>query len=212
MTAPRAGRSRRRGDRRQHADLALAHLRSGAVRLALVGGLPGTGKTTVAGGLADRFGAVLLSSDRIRKELAGVDPAIPAAAGFGEGLYSRERTDALYSELLHRAGELLARGESVVLDASWTSARHRRAAEELGRRTHSDLVRLRCRTSAETASHRLLTRGPTTSDATPAVATAMATSADPWPEALVVPTSGSVEKSRERAESAWRQAVPGPSA
>jgi aminoglycoside phosphotransferase family enzyme len=48
----------------RYAELARRHLESGAVRLALVGGLPGTGKTTVAGRLADRAGAVLLSSDR----------------------------------------------------------------------------------------------------------------------------------------------------
>ncbi len=42
----------------QHTDIALQHLRAGDVRLVLVGGLPGTGKTTLAGGLADRFGAV----------------------------------------------------------------------------------------------------------------------------------------------------------
>jgi aminoglycoside phosphotransferase family enzyme/predicted kinase len=187
----------------QDADLAIAHLRAGAVRLALVGGLPGTGKTTIAGGLADRFGAVLLSSDRVRKELAGLDPATSATANFGEGLYTPERTDALYSELLHRAAELLARGESVVLDASWTSARHRHAAEKLAHDTHSDLVALRCHTSPETAAHRIRTRGPTASDATAAVATAMAATADPWPEAVDVDTTGSIEQSAACAASAW---------
>ena len=81
------------------------------MRLALVGGLPGTGKTTVAGALADRFGAVLLSSDRLRKELAGLSPMDHAAAAYGEGLYTAERTDELYAQLLHRTGELLARGD-----------------------------------------------------------------------------------------------------
>ena len=47
------------------ADLALRHLRSGAVRLVLVGGLPGTGKSTLGGLLADRLGMVLLSSVHI---------------------------------------------------------------------------------------------------------------------------------------------------
>ena len=62
--------------------------------------------------------------DRMRKELAGLDPAEAATAGFREGLYSTDRTEALYRRLLHRAERLLAQGESVVLDASWTARHH----------------------------------------------------------------------------------------
>jgi predicted kinase len=98
---------------------------------------------------------------------------------------------------------LLARGESVVLDASWTRAGHRQAAAELARRTHSDLVALTCRAAADVAAGRIGARGPTASDATAAVARAMAASADPWPEAVVVPTSGSVAQSLEEAAAAW---------
>ena len=193
-------------DAAQYADLSLRHLEAGAVRLALVGGLPGTGKTTVGGALADRFGAVLLSSDRLRKELAGLSPSQPAPAAYGEGLYTAERTDALYAQLLHRAGELLVRGESVVLDASWTHARHRAAADELARRTHSDLVHLECRVPADLAAARLADRGPTASDATAAIGRAMAAAADPWPDAVTVCTSGELADSLHRAAQAWQAA------
>ncbi|WP_308259530.1 AAA family ATPase [Pseudonocardia sp. H11422] len=189
-----------------HAELARRHLQEGAVRLALVGGLPGTGKTTLAGGLADRFGAVLLSSDRIRKELAGLDPATPAAAAYRQGIYAPERTEALYRELLRRAAQLLGRGESVVLDASWTDTRHRHAAEDLARRMHSDLIRLQCRTTGETAARRIVTRGPAVSDATPAVADAMSADADVWPGAVTIRTSGSIEDSLDRAAAVWHPA------
>jgi predicted kinase len=174
------------------------------VRLALVGGLPGTGKTTLGGALADRFGAVLISSDRVRKEMAGIDPDTPATAPYGEGLYSPERVDATYAELLDRAALLLGRGESVVLDASWTSAKHRCAATELADHTHSDLVGLHCRATAETAGRRITTRGPTASDATTSVAPAMAEVAEDWPEAVSVPTHGTVAESVELACAVWR--------
>ena len=87
---------------RAYAGLALAHLRHGAVRLVLVGGLPGSGKTTLSGALADELGAVLLSSDRLRKELAGLDPFQYAAAPYRAGLYTPEHTSRVYGELLRR--------------------------------------------------------------------------------------------------------------
>jgi uncharacterized protein len=189
---------------RLHTEIALRHLRAGATRLVLVGGLPGTGKTTLAGGLADRFGAVVLSSDRVRKELAGIDPAARAGAAFGEGIYSPERTDELYAELQRRAEQLLARGESVLLDASWTSARHRAGAVEVARRTSSELLQLQCRVGAETAGRRIKCRVGSASDAGLPVATAMATVADPWPEATPIDTSQSVDASLEQAAAAWR--------
>jgi uncharacterized protein len=190
----------------QHADIALQHLRAGDVRLVLVGGLPGTGKTTLAGGLADRFGAVLLSSDRIRKETAGLDPLTPAAAGFQEGLYTPARTQELYAELLHRARQLLERGESVILDASWTSKANREHAEELVEDTHSHLLQMQCHTTSAAAQNRIICRVRTPSDATLPVATAMATAADRWPESVPIPTSGSVEESLARAAAVWRGA------
>ncbi|HSK59422.1 MAG TPA: AAA family ATPase, partial [Actinomycetospora sp.] len=145
-------------------DLAVRHLEAGRVRLVLVGGLPGTGKTTVAGGLADRLGAVLVSSDRVRKELAGRNPADPAAAGYRDGLYRPEHTDATYAALLHRAEELLERGETVVLDASWTDADHRARAAAVAARTSAPLVGLRCDAPRDLADARIRARRGAASD------------------------------------------------
>ena len=192
---------------RRYAALGLDHLRTGAVRLALVGGLPGTGKSTVAGALADRFGAVLLSTDPLRKETAGLDPQQPAPAAFRDGLYTPDRTDRTYSMLLHRAGELLARGESVILDASWTHAEHRSAAGRLADDHCADLVALQCRARPETAATRIRTRRRTPSDASPAIAAAMDAAADPWPQALPVDTDGPTQRSLDRAACAWHGAA-----
>ena len=59
---------------RAYADLALRHLRAGVVRLILIGGLPGSGKSTVAAAASDALHAVLLSSDRVRKEIHPAPP------------------------------------------------------------------------------------------------------------------------------------------
>jgi uncharacterized protein len=190
---------------RQLLRLTLDHLRAAPVRLVLVGGLPGTGKSTIAGRLTDQLGMVLLSSDRIRKELALLPPGTPAPARYREGLYSPDRTDAVYEELLRRAGLALGRGESVVLDASWSRAQHRDAAVALAERTCSDLVALRCVAPQPVAASRMVGRHGV-SDADTAVAAAMARDADVWPQAAVLDTTGAVEDGVEQAVACIRSA------
>ncbi|WP_410645032.1 AAA family ATPase [Amycolatopsis sp. lyj-346] len=180
---------------REYADLTLRHLRLGQVRLILVGGEPGTGKSTIAGGLADWLGATLLQSDRLRKELAGLEPVRRPAEGYREGLYDSRHTDATYAELARRAGELLALGETVVLDASWTAARHRKLAVAAAERTSSPLTAVQCRAPEETAAQRITARTGTLSDATPEIAHRMAADADPWPEAHPLTTSSTPAES-----------------
>jgi hypothetical protein len=86
------------------------HLRPATVRLVLVGGLPGTGKTTTANGLADRLGWTLFSSDELRHEIG--PPAGPGVSGYRQGLYRPKITSAVYRGLLDRAGRCLEFGES----------------------------------------------------------------------------------------------------
>lgn len=92
-------------------------------------GLPATGKSTVAGTLAGRIGAAYVSSDIVRKQLAGVDPRERADEAFRAGLYSPEMTERTYAELRARAARLLREGRAVILDAMH------------GRRSERDAVR-----------------------------------------------------------------------
>jgi uncharacterized protein len=175
----------------QLADLALRHLRAATVTLILVGGPPGTGKTVLSGQIASRLGCVALGSDTIRKELAGIAPRQRAAAPYNTGLYSPAWTQDTYQELLSRASSLLARGESVILDASWTSATHRASAEKLALAVSADLVQLRCAVPADLAARRLQARTSDTSDAGPSVAERLRKEAESWPDATPIDTSGS---------------------
>jgi aminoglycoside phosphotransferase family enzyme/predicted kinase len=181
------------------ASAALRHLRASAVRLVLVGGLPGSGKTTVSGALADRLGAVLLSTDRLRKEIVGIPPEQPAPAAYGTGLYTAEARHHTYEVMLDRARALLEVGESVVLDATWTSAAERTAAVEAAEQTSADLVPLYCRAPQELARSRLAHRPPGASDAGPEVAATLAEQMAPWPQATSIDTGGPVRDAVDRA-------------
>ncbi|WP_346106261.1 bifunctional aminoglycoside phosphotransferase/ATP-binding protein [Nonomuraea maheshkhaliensis] len=195
----RQGDSGAAWEARELTELALRHLRAGAVTLVLVGGGPGTGKTTIAAAIADRLGYTLLSSDRVRKELAGIAAEQPAPAPFGEGIYSREWTERTYHELLSRAEALLLHGEPVILDASWSDAGQREAAEDLGRRTFSDLVALRCTALPQLIAERLVHREGGMSDADQVIAAAITATAASWPDAIEIDTSVSPEQALERA-------------
>lgn len=187
---------------RQHLDIVLAHLRAARPRLVLVGGAPGTGKTTTADHISRRTGFALLTSDELRKDLAGLPHEQHAFAEFGSGIYSPSMTDRMYNELVRRAGELLAMGESVVLDASWTQAEMRERARRAAAEAHADIIELHCVLDPAVAAARVerrLATQVTTSDATADIAFKLASSADPWPEASELDTSRPPEEVAARA-------------
>ena len=83
----------------------------------VIGGLPGTGKSTLATAVGDELGWPVLRTDELRKDLAGLDPLDHAPAGVRpRPLLAGDLTEATYDTLVSRAGLLLARGRSVILD------------------------------------------------------------------------------------------------
>ena len=66
----------------RYCELTVRHLEAGRVGLVLIGGLPGTGKTSLAHGIGERSGAVVLSSDEVRRELG--EPVTASAPGVDE--------------------------------------------------------------------------------------------------------------------------------
>ncbi len=125
--------------------------------LVAVMGLPASGKTTLARALAGRLGLVHLSSDVIRKELAGLRPTEHVEEAFGKGLYGATMTRLTYAALLRRAGRWLRRDQSVVLDATFGRPTHRAALIQLARRSRARLVVLHCRADEALLRARLAT-------------------------------------------------------
>lgn len=173
--------------------LAWRHLWVARPTMVLVGGLPGTGKSTLAAGLAARTGWKLLRSDQIRRELqptAGITPARHQAQP-DTGRYAPEAVGAVYAELLRQARGLLDEGEQVILDASWIDATQRAGARQAAEAAGSELVELCCSCDGRIAAERIRRRWARddVSDATPEVRSIMAERMDPWPSATVIDTS-----------------------
>ncbi len=167
-------------------------------RLVLVGGLPGSGKSTVARAFAERVGADRICSDELRKELAGAHPGERLAAAVGAGIYGPPMSELTYRELLVQAERQLRAGRSVILDATFSRATDRRRAAALARAAGGVLVAAQCRCPARVARQRLAARshpayaGP--SDAGWEVYRSMRRSFDPWPDAVRVETTLPLEQ------------------
>ena len=130
----------------------------------LVGGLPGTGKSTLARDLAERCGFELIRTDVVRKELAG--PAVAgAAADSTKGIYTPDWTDRTYRECLKRVEEKLFRGHRVIVDASFRSESMRHGFLEASRSLAVPGVMLHCRAAPEVVRRRLEARYGDASDA-----------------------------------------------
>jgi predicted kinase len=105
-------------------------------RLFYTVGLSGSGKTWLADGLACRIGAVVLSTDMLREGPPGQSDGV----AFGEGRYAAEERSRVYDRMRERARDHLARGRSVILDATHLARPDRDAARALGREIGVDSI------------------------------------------------------------------------
>jgi aminoglycoside phosphotransferase family enzyme/predicted kinase len=117
-------------------------MRRPAQRLVLVTGPSGSGKSVLAGVLAARLGAVLLSTDMLRRELferpEGAREAIDA------GRYAPESRDRVYDELRRQAEAFLAQGRAVVLDGTYIERRQRAPIVELAHAIETHFLLVEC--------------------------------------------------------------------
>ncbi|MBI1866704.1 MAG: AAA family ATPase [Methylocystis sp.] len=118
---------------RGYFDLALSLLRPGEPALIAVGGLSGTGKSSVAARLAPRLGAApgarVLNSDRLRKKLFGA----AAATRLPEAAYAPEVSTRVYAALREEGARVAANQWPTIIDAVFARPEQRQAIEAAAR-------------------------------------------------------------------------------
>jgi aminoglycoside phosphotransferase family enzyme/predicted kinase len=197
---------------RAHWLLALTELEEPARKpcLLLVMGLPGTGKSRLARGLAERAGFSVVRSDSVRKELAGVPGQEQTPPQLRKVLYSPEWTERTYGECWRRAERQLLEGRRVLVDATFREEQQRQAFLNAAVRSGVPAVILLCQAEPETVRRRLGMRQRDASDADWSVYLQVAAS---WEEMgthagqvrHAISTEGSPEQVLARALAALRQ-------
>lgn len=129
--------------------------------LVLIGGLPGTGKSTLAREVGES-GFQVLRSDVIRKDVVPND--LPRST-IDDGAYSPEWTARVYAECVRRTEEWLLGGERVVVDANFRDDASRSPFRELAGRLALPLLFVVCEASPEIIGQRLASRRGDASDA-----------------------------------------------
>ena len=131
--------------------------------LILACGLPGTGKSYVFEELARECAWPIVSSDRVRKNLAG----IPEQEHLIENFYSADFSRRTYAAMLAQAEDRL-RIEPVLVDANFRSVELRKQAYEVAKQAGASIVVVWFRVEDEVVKNRLERRnenGKTVSDA-----------------------------------------------
>jgi aminoglycoside phosphotransferase family enzyme/predicted kinase len=154
---------------RRYLSHALALLQPQPTWLIAVGGLSGSGKTSIAQGLAPEFGRVpgarVVRSDVIRKRLFGValTDRLPASA------YDAEVSERVYRLLQDETTAALKAGCCVVADAVHVQAAERNAIAAVAHDVRVPFVGLWLDAPADVLAARIATRRGDASDATPEV-------------------------------------------
>lgn len=108
--------------------------------LFITSGLTGTGKSTVAKKIKIDYDAEVVSTDVVRKRLAGIHKYEPHHDDYNAGMYSPEKNRDTYNEVFKLGKKLLNDGKNVVIDATFKTSELREKANRIAQQYNAKLI------------------------------------------------------------------------
>lgn len=154
---------------REYLAMAQALLHPPPARVVAIGGLSGSGKSTVALALAPAIGAVpgaaVVRSDEVRKSLCGVGPL----DRLGPQGYTRAISEQVYATAFEQVARIISAGHAAVVDAVFARAQDRLEVERVAERAGVPFIGVWLDAPLDTLLHRVVARDGDPSDADAAV-------------------------------------------
>lgn len=140
-------------------------------KLIMIMGLPGVGKTYLAGRLAEHIHAYHLSTDLIRKEITNTPIETHCFQSYGKGIYTREVSAKTYQELYQRTENFLKQGKSCIIDATFSWEKSRAEAKQIADKNNARFYIINCTCPEKLVMRRMKKREKefSLSDATPEI-------------------------------------------
>jgi aminoglycoside phosphotransferase family enzyme/predicted kinase len=188
-------------------NLAVRLLAPSSPVLVAIGGLSGTGKSTLARALAPYLapapGAVIVRSDVERKSLFGVEEMVRLAPH----AYRPEITAKVYAQLTGRTEQIIAAGHSAIADAVFADSDERTAMARIASKNNVRFCGFFLVADIKTRLDRINTRGPNASDADAEIARQQENHAPDSVDWTIVEVSGSLDETLGKVRAAIGEAL-----
>ncbi|MCD6185416.1 MAG: AAA family ATPase [Deltaproteobacteria bacterium] len=124
----------------------------------IVCGISASGKSTISRELGKLFDIKVINSDVIRKKIFGIKTQETSDLPFEKGIYSKGASSLTYGQLLLLAQEEIEKGNSVIIDATFSTRHWRIEAIRMAEDMDVNIVFVECLLSDELTKKRLVER------------------------------------------------------
>jgi hypothetical protein len=129
-----------------------------APKIILLQGVSGSGKSHLANSLLDIIDAIVISSDRTRKQLYGIDPLDRVPASEIAQLYGTSMSQKTYQALLEQSQTILSQGLNVIVDATFLKKEHQQPFVNLAKELECPSFIIYIESSVETSRYAIQNR------------------------------------------------------